>query len=169
MAESDRTRERERPPIAENPYEMNMRKRKERAERNRVGPVVIKPSDREMHMARQGRLMFFLNPYAYNDTPLQQWQVFKHEIRTRSGKHRHQGGVIIYVLDGKGYSIVDGERVDWKTGDLVLLPMKPEEVVHQHFNDRPEPSTWVAFYNIPIIEHIAAEMEQMEESPEYKR
>ena len=169
MAEADRTRERERPPIAENPYEMNMRKRRERAERNRVGPVVIKPSDREVHMARQGRLMFYLNPYAYNDTPLQQWQVFKHEIRTRSGKHRHQGGVIIYVLDGKGYSIVDGERVDWKTGDLVLLPMKPEEVVHQHFNDRPEPSVWVAFYSIPIIEHIAAEMEQMEESPEFKR
>ncbi len=169
MAEADRTRERERPPIAENPYEMNMRKRRERAERNRVGPVVIKASDREQFVARQGRLMFYLNPYAYHDTPLQQWQVFKHEIRTKSGKHRHQGGVIIYVLDGKGHSIVDGERVDWKKGDLVLLPMKPEEVVHQHFNDQPDPSHWVAFYNIPIIEHIAAEMEQMEESPEYKR
>ncbi len=102
MAEADRTRERERPPLAENPYEMNMRKRKERAERNRVGPIVIKSSDREQFVARQGRLMFYLNPWAYNDTPLQQWQVFMHEIRTRSGKHRHQGGVIIYVYEGKG-------------------------------------------------------------------
>src|SRR3972149_3250126 len=169
MGEGEKSRERERPPLTENPYEMNMRKRRERADRNRTGPVVIKPSEREVFVARQGRLMFYLNPYAYNDTPLQQWQVFKHEIRTRSGKHRHQGGVIIYVLDGKGYSIVDGERVDWKTGDLGLLAMKPGEVVHQHFNDRPEPSVWVAFYSIPIIEHIAAEMEQMEESPEFKR
>jgi quercetin dioxygenase-like cupin family protein len=168
MAEADRTRERERPPIAENPYEMNIRNHRARAERNRVGPIVIKPSDREQFVARQGRLMFYLNPFAYKDTPTQQWQVFKHEIRTKSGKHRHQGGVIIYVLDGKGYSIVDGERVDWKTGDLVLLPMKPEEVVHQHFNDRPEPSFWVAFYNLPIFEHYAGLIEQVEESPEFK-
>jgi quercetin dioxygenase-like cupin family protein len=137
---------------------------KERAERNRSGPVLIKASDHEVFVARQGRLQFYLNPYAYNDTPLQQWQVFKHEIRTRSGKHRHQGGVIIYVLDGKGYSIVDGERVDWKKGDLVLLPMKPEGVEHQPGTS----AVWVAFYSIPIIEHIAAEMEQVENSPEFK-
>lgn len=168
MAEMDRTRERERPPLAENPYEMNMRKRKERAERNKVGPIVVKQADRQVHLARQGRLMFYMNPYAYPDTPLQQWQVFMHEVRTKSGKHRHQGGVIIYVYEGKGYSIVNGERVDWKKGDLVLLPFDPEGVVHQHFNEQPTPARWVAFYNIPIIEHIAAEMEQMEESPEFK-
>jgi quercetin dioxygenase-like cupin family protein len=169
MAEGEKTRVRERPPLAENPYEMNMRKRRERAERNRTGPVLVKQSEREVFIARQGCLQFYLNPYAYNDTPLQQWQVFKHEIRTRSGKHRHQGGVIIYVLDGVGYSIVDGERVDWKKGDLVLLPMKPEGVEHQHFNAQPgTPAHWVAFYNIPIIEHLAAEMEQVENSPDFK-
>ena len=114
-------------------------------------------------------LQYFLNPYVYTDTALQSWQVFKHEIRTQSGKHRHQGGVIIYVLEGKGYSIIDGERVDWKEGDLVLLPLKPEEVVHQHFNEDPDkPATWIAFYSIPIAEHIAAEMEQIENSPEFK-
>ena len=146
-----------------------MRKRKERAERNRTGKVVIKPADREVFMARQGRLQYLLNPNSYTDTPLQDWSVFKHEIRTRSGKHRHQGGVIIYVLEGRGYSIVDGERIDWKEGDLVLLPLKPDEVVHQHFNEDPDkPSTWIAFRNIPIGEHIAAETEQIENSPEYK-
>ena len=118
MAEGEKTRVRERPPLAENPYERNMRKRKELADRNRTGPVVIKSADREVFVSRQGRLQFYLNPFSFNETPLQQWQVFKHEIRTRSGKHRHQGGVIIYVLDGKGYSIVDGERIDWKKGDL---------------------------------------------------
>ena len=51
----------------------------------------------------------------------------------------------------------------------MLLPFDPKEVVHQHFNEQSTPAKWVAFYNIPIIEHIAAEMEQMEESPEFKR
>ena len=51
----------------------------------------------------------------------------------------------------------------------MLLPMKPEGVEHQHFNAQPgTPAVWVAFYSIPIIEHIAAEMEQVENSPEFK-
>ena len=77
----------------------------------------------------------------FKDTPLQHWRVFIHDIKTRSGKHRHQGGLVIYVLEGKGYSVVDGERKDWEKGDLVLLPMKPEGVEHQHFNlDPAEPA-----------------------------
>jgi hypothetical protein len=169
MAEGEKTRVRERASLDNNPYEINVRQRQERAERNRNGKVVVKPSDREVFMARQGKLQYLLNPNVYRDTPLQDWQVFKHEIRTRSGKHRHQGGVIIFVLEGYGYSIVDGERIDWKEGDLVLLPLKPEEVVHQHFNGDPDkPATWIAFRSVPITEHIAAETEQIENSPEYK-
>ena len=53
--------------------------------------------------------------------------MFIHTITTKSGEHRHQGGLLIFVLEGKGYSIVDGERWDWEKGDLVLLPMQPGE------------------------------------------
>jgi gentisate 1,2-dioxygenase len=86
------------------------------------------------------------------DTPLQNRSVFTHEVRKISGKYRHQGELVIYVIDGKGYSVVDGERVDWEKGDLVLLPilvllpMKPGGVEHQHFNLDPEkPALWMAF------------------------
>ena len=37
MAESERTRERERPPLVDNPYERIMRQRKDLAERNLTG------------------------------------------------------------------------------------------------------------------------------------
>ena len=75
-----------------------------------------------------------------------------HDIKTVSGKHRHQGGLLIYVLEGKGYSIVNGERKDWQKGDLVLLPMVPGGVEHQHFNVEPEKGAarWIAFINMPI-------------------
>ena len=169
MAEIERTRERERPPLKENPYERNMKYRRELKERNLNGPVVIRSTDREMFMSRQGRLKFFLDPLSFKETPLQHWRVFTHEIRTRSGKHRHQGGLIIYVVDGTGYSIVDGERKDWSAGDLVLLPMKPGGVEHQHFNLNPEkPAVWVAFIHIPIIEHLASDLQQTEASPDFK-
>jgi len=169
MAEIERTRERERPPLKDNPYERIMRERAAERERNATGPIVIRRADREVHMARQGKLRYFLEPTAYKDTPLQHWRVFVHEIRTRSGKHRHQGGLVIYVLEGRGYSVVEGERWDWEKGDLVLLPLRPNEVEHQHFNLDPEnPAVWAAFIHIPTQQYLASNLEQMENSPEFK-
>ncbi len=169
MAEFERTRERERPPIQDNPYERTLKYRKEFGERMANGPIVIRGEEREVFQARQGKLKFFLDPTFYAEPPLQNWRVFMHEIRTKSGRHRHQGGLVIYVLDGKGYSIVDGERLDWAKGDVVLLPMRPGGVEHQHFNLAPDkPSKWAAFINIPIIEHLASVLEQKEASPDFK-
>ena len=47
----------------------------------------------------------------------------------------------------------------------MLLPMKPEGVVHQHFNLDPEkPAVWAA----PIHEYLASDFQQVENSPDYK-
>ena len=170
MAEQERVRERERPPIADNVYERNMRQRKEFVERNKSGPIVIKRSDRELFQARQGKLLFYLCPNNIPDTPLQHWRVFIQEIRTSSGKHRHAGGLLIYVLDGYGYTVVDGERLDWEKGDLVQLPLKVGGVEHQHFNLGPpdKPAIWIAIICMPIHEYLASDMEQIENSPDYR-
>jgi hypothetical protein len=169
MAESERTRTRERGPVQENSYERFIRFRKEFDERQLNGPVVIKPSDREYENNRQGHLLYYLDPLTYKDVPLQDWYVFTHDVRTHSGKHRHQGGIVIYVIEGKGYSLVDGERVDWKTDDLLLLPIKPNGVEHQHFNAEPgTPCHWVAFLYMPIMEYVAMEFTQMVVSPDFK-
>jgi quercetin dioxygenase-like cupin family protein len=169
MAEMERTRERERPPLQDNPYETTLRWRRAQAERNENGPIVVKRSAREVFMARQGKLRYFLDPIFYPETPLLHWRVFTHEIRTKSGKHRHQGGLLIYVLEGRGYSIVEGERMDWEKGDLVLLPLNPNEVEHQHFNlDPKKPSLWAAFIHLPTQEYLASDLQQVENSPDFK-
>jgi quercetin dioxygenase-like cupin family protein len=168
MAEMERTKERERPPIKDNPYEAVLRQRAELKERNLKGPVVIRSEDREMFQARQGKLRFYMDPVTYKETPLQQWRVFIHTITTKSGRHRHQGGLLIFVVEGKGYSIVDGERWEWEKGDLVLLPMKPGGVEHQHFNLDDKPSVWAAFINTPMQEHLASDLQQTEVSPDFK-
>src|SRR5262249_6607016 len=62
MAEIERTRERERGTIPETPYEIFIRSRREFLERQETGQVVVKPSDREFYITRQGRLMYHLNP-----------------------------------------------------------------------------------------------------------
>src|SRR3974390_180546 len=104
MAEIERTRTRERGAIPETPYEIFMRARREFLERQNSGQVVVKPSDREFYITRQGRLMYHLNPEIHKNTPLQDWRVFSHELQTHFGKHPHPGGPVIYVIPRKGHS-----------------------------------------------------------------
>ncbi len=50
---------------------------------------------------------------------------------THSGKHAHMEAVL-YTMEGEGYSVVEGERTDWKKGTLIHVP--GPQTIHQHFN-----------------------------------
>ena len=168
MAEFERTRVRENEAPALSSYELAIQEDRDTAQRQMTGRIVCKLADCPQGLTRQGRLRFYLGR-TVKDTPLRDWTVFTHEVRTVSGKHRHQGGLIIYVIDGTGYSVVDGERVDWEKGDLLLLPLREKGVEHQHFNTHPEkPALWMAFIHGPTRDYVASEMTQTEVSPEYK-
>ncbi|MGH6656334.1 MAG: cupin domain-containing protein [Actinocrinis sp.] len=45
--------------------------------------------------------------------------------------HGHQNEAAFYILEGKGYEIHDGQRYDWKQGDLVFVHT---DSVHRHYN-----------------------------------
>ncbi len=65
--------------------------------------------------------------------------------------HKH-GEAIVYVLSGHGYSIVEGDRYDWRAGDCIFV--KPGQW-HQHFNTDPEQvSQHVALYTQPLRESV---------------
>ena len=92
----------------ENAYEAAISAQQRLIDRGQKGRIVVRDEERPWETTRQGRLRYFLHPDMYPDTALQEWRVFSQEIRTKSGKHRHQGGVAIYILDGQGYTIADG-------------------------------------------------------------
>lgn len=170
MAEVERTREREREPPEQSSYELAIAHDKAFAQRQLMGRVLLRLEDCPQQQTRQGLLRTYLSPFVISDTPLQHWSVFTHEVRTKSGKHRHQGGVIIYVIEGRGYSVVDGERVEWEKGDLVLLPLRPDGVEHQHFNSDPaKPALWIAFIHFGLRDYVASEMTQTEVAVDYGR
>ena len=169
MSEFERIRTREREPGSATPYDIFMRNRREFLERQETGQIVIRLEDREYFITRQGKLLYYLNGDIHKNTPLQDWRVFTHSLVTHSGKHRHQGGLVIYVIEGSGYSVVDGERVDWEAGDLLLLPIKEGGVEHQHFNSNPGSEChWVAFSYMPFFDYNASEFTQTEVSPLFK-
>jgi gentisate 1,2-dioxygenase len=65
--------------------------------------------------------------------------------------------------------VVEGERIAWEKGDLLMLPLRPGGIEHQHFNTDPNvPVRWIAFIHNPIMEHLAHEITHIENSPEYK-
>jgi len=169
MAESERTRSRERERPSQSSYELAIQSDRERAQRQMTGRIVLRLEDSPQEQTRQGLLRTYLDPFVVEDTPLRHWAVFTHEIRTKSGKHRHQGGLVIYVIDGRGYSVIDGERVDWEKGDLVLLPLRRDGVEHQHFNSDPaKPALWIAYIHFPIRDYVASEMTQTEVAVDYR-
>jgi hypothetical protein len=99
-----RVRERDRELELNDTYEMVLYQRKKFVEQQMTGKVVIHENDREYEPSRQGRLKYYLQAHTFSDHALRDWQVFKQDIRKHSGSHKHQGGLVIFCLEGKGYS-----------------------------------------------------------------
>jgi hypothetical protein len=126
------------------------------------GKIVIKGKERPYRESVQGTTKFYLHPKS--DAALQDWRVFQKDIRQGTGKHRHQGGLVIYITQGKGYSVFDGVRLEWKQGDLLSLPIKPNGIEHQHFTyPGDEQAQWVAFIYIPFLHATGSMLEQIED------
>ena len=166
MRERERTRERDH-------YEEAIdHARLERA-RSMRGEVVVRGREQTWEQSRQALVRRYLWPSRLSGRPvptvLDGWRVFVQDVKVHSGKHRHQGGLVIYILEGEGYSVVEGERHDWEAGDLILLPLKPGGVEHQHFNRYPDrPAKWIAFINEAIFEWGASELIHVEDHPDFR-
>jgi quercetin dioxygenase-like cupin family protein len=136
--------------------------------RAETGKIVVRASETPWMQNRNAKVRYYFMPYK-TDTALQTMQAFEHVIHRHSGKHRHQGGLAIFVLEGAGYTVVDGNRYDWKAGDLILLPIKPGGVSHQHFNADPKkPARWLALITNTYRPHLGYEIVQIEDSPDWK-
>ena len=77
--------------------------------------------------------------------------------------HKHDEA-IVYVLSGRGRSIVEGETFEWRAGDTIFV--KPGQW-HQHFNTDPDHvSQHIALYTQPLKEHVYEGAELVEVMPE---
>lgn len=61
--------------------------------------------------------------------------IFEESPHSASHSHTHTEAML-YVLEGRGYSLIDGVRHDWKAGDALHIP--PRMTHHGHFNDSDE-------------------------------
>jgi gentisate 1,2-dioxygenase len=136
-------------------------------DRNERGRLLVRGSDQSWEQNIQGRVKYYLNP-EFQDNALRDWTFFLHDIKSHTGMHRHQGGILIYVVEGEGYTVADGTRHDWSTGDMIMLPLQPGGVEHEHHNTNPSGTCrWVASFYWPWWELVASEFTQLRPHPDY--
>ncbi|MFQ5855966.1 MAG: cupin domain-containing protein [Anaerolineae bacterium] len=80
--------------------------------------------------------------------------------------HRHVNEAIIYILSGRGYSIIEEEgkepiKIEWEEGDLLSPPLM---AWHQHFNSDPErPARYLAITNVPLMTALGTFVKEQRE------
>jgi gentisate 1,2-dioxygenase len=82
--------------------------------------------------SHRARGIYFMAPDSeFKAREMQMTHIAIDDPGKNSGKHGHMEA-LLYVLQGEGYSIVDGEKVPWKKGTLIHV--QGPQTVHQHFN-----------------------------------
>ena len=84
----------------------------------------------------QGIMRWYMHP-AIKDIVLKTLSIHEQVIPqdSRSGRLQFQGGQIIFIVEGSGYTTIDGVKYKWKPRDVLNLPLKKEGIIVQHFNN----------------------------------
>jgi gentisate 1,2-dioxygenase len=142
-------------------------------EHQRNGAWLIKGKDLPWERNRQGKMKWFLHP-ALDNTSIRSMLFLMQEIppRGKSGVQKTPGGQVLYIISGRGYTLLDGERFDWEAEDVVNIPIRANGVNVQHVNiDRREPVVFVQA-EINLMDMLGvdrgSELEQVENAPDYE-
>jgi len=159
---------------AQNFWDMIFELRDEQREARKNGVQVIKEAQLPLEVNRQGLMRWYMHP-AITDTILSTYLVFSQEIPpgSRSGRLRFQGDQVIYVVEGQGYTLLDGVKYPWKAGDVLNLPLRKPGIVVQHFNTDPETTAKLIAVEPNFLACASVDrgsgFEQLENAPEFDR
>jgi gentisate 1,2-dioxygenase len=134
------------------------------------GRTVISYDDLEAETTPFGLVRWYLHPLV-EDAVDRSLYFFELEIPadSRSGMLRHQGNLVHLVVQGHGYTVLNGERHDWEDLDVIAVAPRPDGVVLQHFNEGSRPVRMlVTFPNFDsaLGPELGVAMEVIEPCPE---
>ncbi len=157
-----------------NLYDELIRLRDQERERKKNSIFVVKGDELPWEVNPQGKMRWYLHP-AIDDTVIRNLIVYLQEIPpgSCSGKQKCQGGVVIFVLAGRGRTIIDEVTYSWETDDVVQLPIRPNGIVFQHFNDDPNQAAQLICAEPNLVHVLGVDrgsgFEQLTSAPEFKR
>jgi pyrroloquinoline-quinone synthase len=77
-----------------------------------------------------------------------------------TNQHRHTYETVIYIVQGAGYSLIEGRKVEWNQGDAIYIPVW---AAHSHHSTSQEYSKYIACENAPLLQnlgHLAIRQEE---------
>lgn len=94
-------------------------------------------------------------------------QVF--EPGERNKPHRHTNMALSIIIKGQGYSIIEGKKYEWETGDVFIVPPWAE---HEHCNtSETEQALFYTIQDVPVVSRMGIwfrESPEMEKSHVYR-
>ncbi|GIX49796.1 MAG: gentisate 1,2-dioxygenase [Candidatus Tectimicrobiota bacterium] len=83
-------------------------------------------------------------------------QLLRPGVQTQA--HRHASSSVYLVVQGRGYSVIDGRRYDWEAGDVFVIP---SWAYHEHANASPhEAAALISFTDAPLIRSLGLYREE---------
>ena len=106
-----------------------------------------------------GVIMEYANPLTGGHTlPTMALKLQRLRAGEHTDAHSHTSCVIYNVGKGRGYTIIDGKRLDWSQGDTFVLPSM---AVHEHGNSADDDDAVLfSMSDLPMIETIGCYREE---------
>ena len=82
-------------------------------------------------------------------------QLLRGGVRTQA--HRHTGSAVYVAFQGHGSSVIDGQRFDWRRGDVFVVPTW---AWHEHASARGAEAVLFSVHDTPVLRALGLYREQ---------
>lgn len=142
-------------------------------EARKTAVQVVRLSELPLENNQHGLMRWYLHP-SITDTILSTLAIYRQEIPagSRTGRLKFQGGQIMFIVEGRGRTMLNGVKHAWEAGDVLNLPTRRDGIIVQHFND--DPNKLAVFLAVEPNLFAATSVDRgcgfelMEPAPDYK-
>jgi hypothetical protein len=133
---------------------------------------VVKGKNLNIENTPLGRIGWYLHPDIRN-TAINTHIFFRQEIPvgSRSGVLKSQGGQVMFVLEGRGKTVLDGVTHTWQAGDVLNMPLKRDGIVYQHINGDPDVTAVLLVAEVNLVHCLGVDrgagFDVLEPAPEF--
>jgi len=142
---------------------------KEELERRRESPVLVKAEEIASQLQEHNHVYIVDPRLGFNQRTFRFWINRRSvgeemEFQGRKLGHRHTVEAVIYILKGRGHSVIDGVKYPWEAGDLICVPVF---AWHLHRNESDDELLYLAATTGPFSMAMGIALYEEENYPEY--
>lgn len=142
---------------------------KEELERRRRSPVLVKAEEIAAQLKEHPHVYIVDPRLGFNQRVFRFWinrRSVGEEMEFSGMKlgHRHTVEAVIYILKGRGHSVIDGQKYPWEAGDLICVPVF---AWHLHRNESDDELLYLAATTGPLSMAMGIALYEEERYPEY--